>query len=63
MVEALAEVDFAEVALASRAAAIEGVDMAAATAEVTGAMVAATATAAMVVDTVDTVTTVTDQVL
>ncbi len=52
-----AAADFTEVALVSRAAAIEGVDMAAATAEVTGAM-AATAT----VDMVDTADTDTDQV-
>jgi hypothetical protein len=63
MVEALPAVDFAEAALVSRAAAIEGADMAAATAEVTGVMAAATATAAMVVGTADTGTTVTDQAL
>jgi hypothetical protein len=57
--EALPDAAFMEEALVSRAAAIEG----AGSAEVTGAMVAATATAAMVVDTADTVTTITDQVL
>jgi hypothetical protein len=52
--------DFAEVGHASLAADIEGADMVVDSAEVTVAMVAATA---MVVDTADTVTTITDQVL
>jgi len=58
--------DFAEAghtSLAADMADIEGADMVVDSAELTLAMVAATATAAMVVDTADTVTTITDQVL